>query len=97
MEVQVMWDENKYNEICISPYTQCFYDKKNRVLFHRDDINRNIVIEGIDKEIFDVLIKEISKPIDINKLIGMIKAIIGEKAGTIIYMLIEQEFLEICR
>ena len=97
MGVQVMWDENKYNKMCISPYTQCFHDKKNRVLFHREDINRNVVIEGIDKEIFDVLIKEMSKPIDIDKFIEMVKTIIGEKAGTIIYMLIEQEFLEICR
>ena len=97
MNKQVLWDDKQYDNICLSVYTEFFVDKNDNILFYRRDIENKLIISGVGKIFRDLLTDKLSKPINVYVFINIVQNILGKEAVRIVNILLEQEFLEICR
>lgn len=97
MNKQVLWDDKQYDNICLSVYTEFFVDKNDNILFYRRDIENKLIIRGGGEIFRDLLTDKLSKPINVYVFINIVQNILGKEAVRIVNILLEQEFLEICR
>lgn len=97
MNKQVLWDDKQYDNICLSVYTEFFVDKNDNILFYRRDIENKLIIRGVGKIFRNLLTDKLSKPINVYVFINIVQNILGKEAVRIVNILLEQEFLEICR
>lgn len=74
-----------------------FVDKNDNILFYRRDIENKLIIRGVGKIFRDLLTDKLSKPINVYVFINIVQNILGKEAVRIVNILLEQEFLEICR
>lgn len=74
-----------------------FYQKNDNILFYRRDIENKLIIRGVGKIFRDLLTDKLSKPINVYVFINIVQNILGKEAVRIVNILLEQEFLEICR
>lgn len=72
-------------------------DKNDNILFYRRDIENKLIIRGVGKIFRDLLTDKLSKPINVYVFINIVQNILGKEAVRIVNILLEQEFLEICR
>lgn len=56
-----------------------------------------MIIRGVGKIFRDLLTDKLSKPINVYVFINIVQNILGKEAVRIVNILLEQEFLEICR